>query len=459
MIMVTRFRFSIVDGIVLQAYEEEDGEWVSEELDSNESFVLDGEDVLKVSQEDGIQTVEERYVDPDKDGVYDRTDVDLEDDIFTTTVVGSSSGEYQFTIVDGVVTQVRRLKDGVWRLEDSDDNERYVVDGDSVLKIESDDESGTEVDVYVDSDRDGTYTKQRRQSFLGDDKFLVGSEGDDDRRGGRGKDSLYGRNGDDDLKGEGSADYLSGDGGDDEIDGGSGDDEIRGGIGRDRLKGGSGRDSLDGDEGDDDVNGGRGDDDIHGGSGVDRLRGAAGADQVRGGSDADKVFGNDGEDDLYGEQGDDDIAGGDDDDLLDGGKGEDDLKGQDGDDALAGGDDDDILTGGAGADRCSGGLGADRFVYRRLEDSGAGIDNRDHITDFNPTQGDILDLKPIDADTNRKGNQPFQFIGSDPFHGKSGELRFSNGVISADLDGDSDSDFEIAMPGLVGPFNASHLIL
>ncbi|MDD9901095.1 MAG: type I secretion C-terminal target domain-containing protein, partial [Alphaproteobacteria bacterium] len=68
------------------------------------------------------------------------------------------------------------------------------------------------------------------------------------------------------------------------------------------------------------------------------------------------------------------------DDVLDGGAGDDAIFGQEGNDTI---------TGGAGSDYLSGGSGADTFVLNAV---GEGVDT---ITDFNATEGDVLDIHNI----------------------------------------------------------------
>lgn len=77
-----------------------------------------------------------------------------------------------------------------------------------------------------------------------------------------------------------------------------------------------------------------------------------------------------------------------------------------------------ILDGGAGADtllgsngrRLSGGSGADLFVL-----SSVGSMHDCVITDFNAAEGDILDLRSVDADSWEEERQPRVFIGSESF--------------------------------------------
>jgi len=137
--------------------------------------------------------------------------------------------------------------------------------------------------------------------------------------------------------------------------------------------------------------------------------------------------------------------GGEGDDAYTGGARNDVLSGNAGADILIGGKGNDKLTGGAGADTMTGSAGKDQFIFRSIADSTP--DAADTITDFNGKQGDRINLKAIDADTTASGNQTFDFIGSDDFSGKAGELRFEKvGTgfdISGDTDGDGTADFAI----------------
>lgn len=123
------------------------------------------------------------------------------------------------------------------------------------------------------------------------------------------------------------------------------------------------------------------------------------------------------------------------------------FNGGDGDDSFKGGSKNDVLYGAGGADTLTGGAGKDKFVFKAVEDSAP--EAFDTITDFNGKQGDRLNLKAIDADTTRTGNQAFDFIGSADFSGTAGELRFETSGksydILGDVDGDGTADFVIQL--------------
>jgi Ca2+-binding RTX toxin-like protein len=130
-------------------------------------------------------------------------------------------------------------------------------------------------------------------------------------------------------------------------------------------------------------------------------------------------------------------------DILVGGKGT---------DVFKSGSGRDHLTGSLGADKLWGGKGADVFAYRSVKDSTVSAKGRDVIYDFSTKQKDKIDLKSIDADTKKKGNQAFSFIGEEDFHHKAGELRteaIKGGLlVSADTNGNGQADFALFVKGL-----------
>lgn len=132
------------------------------------------------------------------------------------------------------------------------------------------------------------------------------------------------------------------------------------------------------------------------------------------------------------------------------------LNGRGGNNILSGLGGNDVLTGGNGRDQLQGGAGADRFDFNNKNESVSGV-NRDTITDFSRAQADKVDLAGIDAKTTVAGNQAFSFIGSAAFGHHAGELRFSGGVISGDVDGNGTADFQIGIN--VSSMNATDFIL
>ncbi|WP_409306506.1 type I secretion C-terminal target domain-containing protein [Pectobacterium sp. B1J-3] len=98
---------------------------------------------------------------------------------------------------------------------------------------------------------------------------------------------------------------------------------------------------------------------------------------------------NGGNDILNGGAGNDILYGQGGNDTLNGGAGNDKLYGGDGNDTLIGGDGDDILIGGKGNDVLIGGKGADIFKWQE------GDFGHDIVKDFNPKEGDKLDLSGL----------------------------------------------------------------
>ena len=134
------------------------------------------------------------------------------------------------------------------------------------------------------------------------------------------------------------------------------------------------------------------------------------------------------------------------------------LKGGAGNDNLAGADSDDVLVGGAGKDTLVGGPGHDKFDFNKPGDSVTGV-NRDVINNFHQNEKDKIDLATIDANTTTSGNQVFQFIGGQAFHGVAGELRYAGGIVSGDVDGNGIADFEIKVVGIAGAAYAHDFVL
>jgi Ca2+-binding RTX toxin-like protein len=97
------------------------------------------------------------------------------------------------------------------------------------------------------------------------------------------------------------------------------------------------------------------------------------------------------------------------------------LTGNAGINRLSGGSGNDRLVGGRGQDSLTGGSGRDVFVFDDRETS-ASKSKADYILDFSRRQSDRIDLKAIDANTKKRGDQKFSFIGEKSFS-KAGELR------------------------------------
>ena len=146
-------------------------------------------------------------------------------------------------------------------------------------------------------------------------------------------------------------------------------------------------------------------------------------ENAEGTSVGDGIAGSKGNNHLWGMGGQDDIWGF---------KGKDQLFGGDGGDRLYGGNGADELTGGIGVDKMWGDGGNDVFIFASADDTGKGSD-ADTIEDFE--SGDKIDLSAVAS---------FDCIGDAAFNASgAAELRFQNGVIEADVDGNGSVDFEI----------------
>ena len=154
------------------------------------------------------------------------------------------------------------------------------------------------------------------------------------------------------LEGTGGNDTLLGENTDDVIDGYSGDDLIRGREGRDTVVGAKGNDTLFGGDGRDKAYAGEGDDVVYGGKGSDRLAGGEGNDSITGGAGGDKLIG-----------------------VFTG----DDTPGVGEIDTLSGAQDGDMFV-----------LGDASNVYYAND---ASVEDYAFITDFDLTEGDMLQLK------------------------------------------------------------------
>jgi Ca2+-binding RTX toxin-like protein len=308
----------------------------------------------------------------------------------------------------------------------------------------------------------------------------IGVAGNDTLDGGAGIDTLLGRAGDDILLGGAGADHLDGGvgadtasyagsggavtvnlitgsatGGDaqgdtlvsiENLQGSGLDDTLTGNGGANTLIGGAGNDTLDGSVGVDTMIGGAGNDTYRVDNSADKVQELAGEGTDSIVSSRNYILGDNVEDltfvqgsgsNVTGNAGANHLTGNEMANILVGLAGNDVLDGRAGDDQMDGGDGTDTLTGGAGNDT---------FRFQAARHTVVG-DNRDVITDFTRGQ-DHIDLHFIDADTKAAGDQAFSFIGGGAFTGVAGQLRFADGVVSGDVDGDGKADFEVGVRGV-----------
>jgi Ca2+-binding RTX toxin-like protein len=352
------------------------------------------------------------------------------------------------------------------------------TDGDDVL-------IGTPSNDIIDArgGNDVVYGRESDDAIRGGDgnDRLIGGDGNDVMWGGGGNDVLFGGIGNDTLFGEAGNDILFGEDGNDLLAGGAGDDFLIGGNGNDHLDGDAGADKLSGEAGD------------------DTLDGGAGADHLDGGDGNDKMFGGDGDDHLDGGAGDDVIDGGSGCNTVDAGSGDDVvlLSCSDSSDVLIGGEGSDTLDlrdvvfdstidlpdglvsidgvdcaqvfeienirGGHGRDHLiaddrvnimAGGEGNDTFTFGTLTSLTNNGGPRDHVLDF--SSGDRLDLSRLGQELDEFAGRKLFFVEATSasfdeigavtyYHEIVEDQEFT--VVTGNLDGDPESEFEIVLNG------------
>jgi Ca2+-binding RTX toxin-like protein len=124
-----------------------------------------------------------------------------------------------------------------------------------------------------------------------------------------------------------------------------------------------------------------------------------------------------------------------------------------GKDEIFAGDGNDILYGGNGADFLWGEAGADTFGYNFVGDSPWKNKRFDVIMDFNGAEGDIIDLRMIDANALRFGDQSFVFAGNGDGRAARGQIDYMYSKGDTHLfgytDRDKNPDFYLKLEGIV----------
>lgn len=198
---------------------------------------------------------------------------------------------------------------------------------------------------------------------------------------------------------------------------------------------------------------------------IENAVGGTGDDTLSGNSANNYLEGRGGNDALSGRAGNDTLSGCSGNDRLDGDAGADILSGGRGSDYLFGGAGDDILLGGRGADRLYGGQGNDIFRFHTGSIPTAGTPDRIGVEaglSFEApgdATGDLIDLRPIDADATRPGNQAFTWSGTTP--GEAGHLWVTDTPGGVQVCGNTDATSApnllilIETAGLAAPFTAA----
>jgi Ca2+-binding RTX toxin-like protein len=161
----------------------------------------------------------------------------------------------------------------------------------------------------------------------------------------------------------------------------------------------------------------------------------------------------------------DTLVGGASADILSGLAGNDVLTGDLGGDTLSGGAGTDVLTGGAGRDVLNGGTGRDVFVLTSLTDTSPLLASCDVITDFEARLDD-LDVRLIDANPTRVGDQAFTWRGTSAISGIGQMNMVYDAVANVTLiQGNTDTvtssiEFVVALTGnLTGTLRQGDLLL
>jgi Ca2+-binding RTX toxin-like protein len=104
------------------------------------------------------------------------------------------------------------------------------------------------------------------------------------------------------------------------------------------------------------------------------------------------------------------------------------------------------FVGGLGADKITTQGGKDVVEYYTLTESGVGAGNRDIITDFDTTSGDVIDLYRLASG--------LSYISAKAFDGGKNQVRLDIQaanqitVVQVDTDGDKAADMEIELTGI-----------
>ena len=112
-------------------------------------------------------------------------------------------------------------------------------------------------------------------------------------------------------------------------------------------------------------------------------------------------------------------------------------------DRLEGGAGRDVLVGGAGGDLLLGGPGADRFVL--AAGHGPGKAQGLILLDFSRAEGDRIDLRRLDGDPDRKGDQKLRVHRLPGFDGAADEVRVDRSAGFARVEVDLDDDFRVEL--------------
>ena len=157
------YRVALSDGSLSAIYKVEHGRSTLKRADSDESWALNGNQLIKTEQEHGV-TQTTAYTDSDGNGIYTRqSQSSTSSNDGSGLSVSASQEGYRFDISNGSVLAVYETEHGRSQLKRIDANETWVASNGQVSKTEQ--EHGvTHTTVYTDSDGDGVYQAVRTGS-------------------------------------------------------------------------------------------------------------------------------------------------------------------------------------------------------------------------------------------------------------------------------------------------------
>lgn len=135
---------------------------------------------------------------------------------------------------------------------------------------------------------------------------------------------------------------------------------------------------------------------------------------------------------IIGGSGNSTLNGGTGNDYISGGAGVDNINGGTGNDLLIGDSGNDILRGGTGSDQLTGGSGADLFIWQK-GDTGTG----DVIKDFNPSEGDRIDLRDLlqgETDATMSNFLQIDTTSNSLLISSTGQLNVAGGTVASHAD-------------------------
>ena len=148
------YRIALSNGSLSAIYKVEHGRSTLKRADSDESWALNGNQLIKTEQEHGI-TETTVYADSDGNGIYTRQSQSSTASQDGSSLSTSQEG-YRFDISNGSVLAVYEMEHGRSQLKRIDANETWSVSNGQVSKIEQE-HRATQTTVYTDSDGDGVY--------------------------------------------------------------------------------------------------------------------------------------------------------------------------------------------------------------------------------------------------------------------------------------------------------------